>query len=567
MQLRDYQQKLVDQVFDAWGVAAANVLSVAPVRNVLAVAPTGAGKTVIMAAIVKRFAGVVCVCAHRKELIGQISLALNKAEIRHRIIAPDETIREIVSYHVEEHGRSFYDGAAHVAAASVDSVMTDKAKRQHGAFLARVGLWAIDEAHHVLKGNKWGKVAELFPNAYGLGVTATPCRADGKGLGVNASGVFERLIQGPTMRQLIDRGFLCDYRKPDGRIAILCVPGVKREDFRDAVSKATGDFVLTKVREFIDTPQILGDVVSTYQKHAPGRRAIVFACDVKHSGHLAEAFRLAGISAEAVDANTPSSVRRDIIKQFRAGRVLVLINVDLFGEGFDVPACDYVAFARPTESYSLYSQQFGRGARNAEGKTHFIIADHVGNVIRHGGPPDVPRVWTLDGESGSRKTTGEIPQKVCVVCFGPFDAFRRACPHCGHVEPPAERGSPERVAGDLEWLDPAVLSGLLAAVVDVDATDREFQAQAREQRVPQIGQNNFVRARQLDQESQKTLRELIAYWAGLRPDLPIPDAQKLFFYTFGVDVLTAQTLDHKKADALALAVGEKITEAFLYVNN
>ena len=564
MQLRDYQQQLVDQVFDSWGLPAANVLPNGPVRNVLAVAPTGAGKTVIMAAIVKRFAGVVCVCAHRKELIGQISLALNKAEIRHRIIAPDETIREIVSYHVEEHGRSYYDGAAQVAAASVDSVMTDKAKRQHGAFLARVALWAIDEAHHVLKGNKWGKVAELFPNAYGLGVTATPCRADGKGLGVNASGVFERLIQGPTMRQLIDRGFLCDYRKPDGRIAILCVPGVKREDFRDAVSKATGDFVLTKVREFIDTPQILGDVVSTYQKHAPGRRAIVFACDVKHSGHLAEAFRLAGIPAEAVDANTPSSVRRDIIKQFRAGRILVLINVDLFGEGFDVPACDYVAFARPTESYSLYSQQFGRGARNSEGKTHFIIADHVGNVIRHGGPPDVPRVWTLDGESGSRKTTGEIPQKVCVVCFGPFDAFRRKCPHCGHAEPPADRSSPDKVAGDLEWLDPAVLSGLLAAVVDVDANDREFQAQARELRIPQIGQNNFVRARQLDQESQKSLRSLIAYWAGLRPDLPIPDAQKLFFYTFGVDVLTAQTLDHKKADALALAVGEKITEAFNY---
>lgn len=561
MQLRDYQQDLVDQVFDAWGIPAANVLAAAPVRNVLAVAPTGAGKTVIMSAIVKRFGGVVCVCAHRKELIGQISLALNKAEIRHRIIAPDETIREIVSYHVEEHGRSYYDGAAHVAAASVDSVMTDKAKRQHGAFLARVALWAIDEAHHVLKGNKWGKVCELFPNAYGLGVTATPCRADGKGLGVQASGVFERLIQGPTMRQLIDRGYLCDYRKPDGRIAILCVPGVKREDFRDAVSKATGDFVLTKVREFIDTPQILGDVVSTYQKHAPGRRAIVFACDVKHSGHLAEAFRLAGIPAEAVDANTPSSVRRDIIKQFRSGRILVLINVDLFGEGFDVPACDYVAFARPTESYSLYSQQFGRGARNADGKTHFIIADHVGNVIRHGGPPDVPRVWSLDGESGSRKTTGEIPQKVCVVCFGPFEAFRRACPHCGHVEPPAERSAPDKVAGDLEWLDPAVLSGLMAAVVDVDATDREHQAQAREQRIPQIGQNNFVRARQLDQASQRALRDIIAYWAGLYPGLPVPEAQRLFYLTFGVDVLTAQGLDHNKADALAVSIGAKISEA------
>jgi DNA repair protein RadD len=552
MQLRDYQADLVDRVFAAWG----------SVRNVLAVAPTGAGKTVIMSAIVKRDGGAVCVCAHRKELIGQISLALNLSEIRHRIIAPDETIREIVSYHVEEHGRSYYDGAALVAAASVDSIMTEKAKRQHGAFLARVGLWCIDEAHHVLKSNKWGKVAEMFPQARGLGVTATPCRADGKGLGVKASGVFEQLIQGPTMRQLIDRGFLCDYRKPDGRIAILCVPGVRREDFRDAVSKATGDFVLTKVREFIDTPQILGDVVSTYQRHAQGRRAIVFACDVAHSGHLAAAFRAAGITAEAVDANTPSSTRRDIIKQFRAGRTLVLINVDLFGEGFDVPACDYVAFARPTESYSLYSQQFGRGARNAKDKTHFIIADHVGNVIRHGGPPDVPRVWTLDGESGSRKTTGEIPQRVCVACFGPFDAFRRACPHCGHVEPPAERGSPERVSGDLEWLDPSVIAGLMAAAIDVNATDREHEADARERHIPQIGQNNYVRARQADQQSQRVLRDLIAYWAGLRPDLSIADAQRLFFITFGVDVLTAQSLERQKADALAVAVGEKIAEAF-----
>ncbi len=563
MQLRDYQQKLVDQIFDAWGMYANNTLAAAPVRNVLAVAPTGAGKTVIMSAVVRRFGGVACVCAHRKELIGQISLALNKSEIRHRIIAPDDTIREIVSYHVEEHGRSYYDGSATVAAASVDSIMTDKAKRQHGAFLARVGLWLIDEAHHVLKGNKWGKVCEIFPAALGLGVTATPCRADGKGLGVTAGGVFERLIQGPTMRELIDRGFLCDYRDPaTGRIAILCVPGVKREDFRDAVSKATGDFVLSKVREFVDTPQILGDVVGTYQRHAPGRRAIVFACDVKHSGHLAAAFRAAGIAAEAVDANTPSQVRRDIIKQFRSGRVLVLINVDLFGEGFDVPACDYVAFARPTESYSLFSQQFGRGARNAEGKTHFIVADHVGNVIRHGGPPDVPRAWSLEGNASGRSTTGEIPQKACVVCFGPFESYRRQCPHCGHIEPPAERGSPEGVSGDLEWLDPNVIADLMSRAVDLTATDRDHAAEARARFIPQIGQNNFIRGQQLAQQAQKTLREIMAFWAGLYPSTPIPDLQRRFFIQFGVDVLTAQTLDKANTEKLTLAISEAIAEAY-----
>lgn len=550
IQLRDYQQKIVDQVFEAWHVAP-------PAQNVLAVAPTGAGKTVILSAVVNKFGGVVCVCAHRKELISQISLALNKSEIRHRIIAPDDTIREIVAYHVEEHGRSFYDGAAPVAAASVDSIMTDKAKRQHGAFLQRVGLWVMDEAHHVLAGNKWGKVCEMFPTAKGLGVTATPCRADGKGLGRKASGVFDVLIEGPTMRDLINRGFLCDYFRPDGKIAILCVPGVKREDFRDAVSKATGDFVLSKVREFIDTPQILGDVVSTYTKHAAGRRAIVFACDVQHAGHLAAAFNSAGVRAEAVDANTPSQIRRDIIKQFRDGRILVLVNVDLFGEGFDVPACDYVAFARPTESYSLYSQQFGRGARLAKGKEFFIIADHVGNVVRHGGPPDAPRKWTLDGASG-RKTTGEIPQRVCPACTGPFEAYRRACPHCGHIEPPAERSSPEAVSGDLEWLDPSALADLLGSVINVNATRQELEADARARFIPLIGQGGYVRARLEAQENQKVLRDLMAYWAGLRPDLAVPELQRLFFITFGVDVITAQGLDKDKTNALTLRIAENI---------
>lgn len=563
MILRDYQQDLVDKTFNSLGLVAPNVGASAPVQNALVVAPTGGGKTVVMSAIVKRFAGVACVCAHRKELIGQISLALNRAEIAHRIIAPDETIREIVSYHVEEHGRSFYNGSASVAAASVDSIMTDKSKKQHGAFLSRVGLWLMDEAHHVLAGNKWGKVCEMFPGAKGVGVTATPCRADGKGLGRTASGVFDVLIEGPTMRDLISRGYLCDYRTPDGKVAILCVPGVRREDFRDAVSKTTGDFVLSKVREFIDVPQILGDVVKTYQTHAPGRRAIVFACDVEHATHLAAAFRKAGVAAEAVDANTPASVRRDIIKQFRAGRTLVLVNVDLFGEGFDVPACDYVAFARPTESYSLYSQQFGRGARLAEGKTHFVIADHVGNVIRHGGPPDMPRIWTLDGESGTRSKNGLIALKACPACTRPFESYRRACTWCGHVEPPQERSTPDAVAGDLQWLDPRVLSDMMQEAHQLIAMTRgEMEQAARDARIPLIGQAGFIRARQEDQQAQKELRDTIALWAGLRPDLAIPDAQRLFYLTFGVDVLSAQTLDRHKARALTLKIAEVITNAF-----
>jgi hypothetical protein len=148
-----------------------------------------------------------------------------------------------------------------------------------------------------------------------------------------------------------------------------------------------------------------------------------------------------------------------------------------------------------------------------------------------------------------------------VVCFGPFDAFRRACPHCGHVEPPADRSAPDKVAGDLTWLDPQVIADLMAAAVDVNANDRELEARARDLHIPQIGQKNFVRAQQTAIQSQKTLRELIAYWAGLRPDLSIPDAQRLFFITFGVDVLTAQGLDRAGADALAVSIGSKINEA------
>jgi len=160
--------------------------------------PTGGGKTVILARIIRETAGAVCAIAHRRELVSQISLALAREGVRHRVIGPREVVQFCARYHVEETGRSYYDASSAVAVASVDTLVAREADLR--AWASSVRLWVQDEAHHVLTGNKWGLAAAMFPQARGLGVTATPGRADGRGLGRHADGVFDALVSGPGMR-------------------------------------------------------------------------------------------------------------------------------------------------------------------------------------------------------------------------------------------------------------------------------------------------------------------------------------------------------------------------------
>lgn len=524
--LRPYQQELKDSIYRAW--QAGN-------RNVMAVLPTGGGKTVLFGSILREFDRPSIAIAHRQELVGQIALALAREGVRHRVIAPEAVIRNIVAVQMIEYGRSYYDPLAPCAVAGVDTLV----RREPDAWMRSVGLWVIDEGHHILRGNKWGAAAEMLPNAYGLAVTATPCRADGRGLGRHADGLIDVMVEGPAPRWLINNRYLTDYR-------VFCPPS-DVDLARVRVSQATGDFNPAELRTAVHKSHIVGDVVETYLKRARGKLGVTFAVDVEAAHEQAEAYKAAGVPAEVASAKTPDTVRAGILRRFRNRELLQLVNVDLFGEGFDLPALEVVSMARPTMSLSLYMQQFGRALRPLKGKDRAIIIDHVGNVLRHG-LPDAPRVWTLDARErrGSGKGPSVIPIRSCPQCTAAYERILPACPYCGHAPEPAVRSSPQEVDGDPQELDPEVLAALRGEANRIMGAPK----------IPQGLTGPAGRAAyntQLERaRAQVALREAIALWGGWRTaegdDLRV--MQRRFFYTFGVDVMTAQTLGARDAEEL-----------------
>lgn len=397
----------------------------------------------------------------------------------------------------------------------------------------------VHNCHHVLRDNKWGRGCELFPNAYGLGVTATPVRADGKGLGRHADGLMDSMILGPSMRDLIDAGYLTDYRifapKSD-----LDLSAVKVGE--------SGDYVAAQLRAAVHKSHITGDVVDHYLRLAPGKLGVTFAVDIEAATEIAAAFRARGVPAEVVSSKTPDSQRVAILRRFRRREVLQLVNVDLFGEGFDLPAIEVVIMARPTQSYALFCQQFGRALRLLEGKLVALIIDHVGNVFRHG-LPDAARSWSLDRrEKRARGANDAMPTTVCSrtepeVCAQTYERFHPCCPFCGFAPEPVGRSAPEQVDGDLQELDAAVLAAMRGEA------DRVMGAPRIPAGVPAqaVRHNHMERLR-----AQVTLRHVMQMWGGWREALgeSLSMAQRRFYLTFGVDVMTAQTLGAREAGEL-----------------
>lgn len=544
--LRPYQQDIRDDIESRWlGVA-----------NVLAVLPTGAGKTVLFSSILADEPGASCAIAHRQELVSQISLALARNGVRHRIIGQDPVIRMVVRLHMEEVGANYVVPNAKCAVASVNTLTGKKFSESLKPWLPTVKLWVQDEAHHVLRYNQWGRAAAMFPNARGLGVTATPLRADGNGLGRHADGLFDTMVIGPSMRDLITMGFLTEYR-------IFAPPSTFQRD-QVAVSQTTGDFNLDQMRKAVassslvvhDEKQIVGDIVQHYQRIAPGKLGVTFVPDIATAETVAEQFNAAGVPAMAVSSKTPDDERCKILRRFKSRELLQLVNCDLFGEGFDLPAIEVVSMGRPTESYGLYVQQFGRALRLLDGKDRAIIIDHVGNVMRHG-LPDAPREWSLDRRE--RRSSGKSDAQTIRACLNPecgavYERFRDACPYCGTpVPPPAERSRPEFVDGDLFELDPAMLEQMRGAVARVDMTPEAYREQLGRQGVPQIGIMANVKRHIEWQETIGTLREAMAVWAGYERAAGLSDREifRKFYIEHGHDWMTAQTL--KRDDALGLA--------------
>lgn len=538
MQLRDYQQQIEQKIYKAWEHGAVNVG---------VELPTGSGKTVIFTKFLAEFPGDSIVVAHRMELVSQISLMLARRGIHHALIAQKPIIRAIISLHLAELGESFYDVSAKCRVAGVDTLL-----RGHPcstAWMKRVGLIIQDEAHHVLRDNKWGKAASLFPNARGLYPTATPIRADGCGLGRHADGILDTLIMGPPMRQLIDEGYLTDYK--------IYVPPSDL-DLSTVTVSASGDYSPPKLRTAVHKSHITGDVVSHYLRFAAGKLGVTFAVDIAAAIEIATAFKAAGVLAEVISSKTPDFLRYQIMRKFRNREILQLVNVDLLGEGVDVPAIEVISFARPTQSYALYSQQFGRALRPLEGKTHAIIIDHVGNVLRHG-LPDRRRVWSLDRRERKSRTTEQlVPIRACLnpECLAVYERVQRVCPFCGHYPMPAARSAPEYVDGDLLELDNEALARLRGEIDRIDNAPRvPTQLNA-------IIQKSIINKHVDRQHKQHELRNNIALWAGQLKAQSCSDSEiyRRFYYTFGTDVLTAQTLNSKDAESLTLKIKEHFHE-------
>jgi len=385
MQLRPYQQQAISDLRMAYRSGA---------HAPLLVAPTGAGKTIILAAITQAAAARdrrVLILVHRRELIRQTSAKLAHAGVNHGIIA--------AGFQPLDHP---------VQVASVQT-LARRLQQQHW----QPDLIVIDEAHHAIS-NTWANVISYWPDSLLLGVTATPIRQDGRGLGA----MFDRLVLGPSTADLMAAGHLT-------RVKLYAPPQVA--DLTGIRTRA-GDYANDQAAAAMTRPTVTGDAISHYQRIAAGKPAIAFCCNVNHATTVCDAFNTAGISAATLLGNTTD--RDALIARFAGGSLQVLVTVDVVSEGFDCPGAAVAILLRPTQSQGLYLQQVGRVLRPAPGKAAAIILDHVGNVHRHGFPDDY-RDWSLDDRLRTSKVGPPAPSvRTCETCFAVFKP-QPVCPCCG----------------------------------------------------------------------------------------------------------------------------------------
>lgn len=542
--LRPYQQKLEADIFDGWQQKRSDGKEGS--TNVLAVAATGAGKTKVMSSIVKKINDPSVSFAHRQELVSQISLALAEDEIYHNIIAAEPVIRFCINRHIEETGKSFYHAKAPTAAAGVQTII--RRGDDLSQWLNSVRMWNMDEAHHGCPDNSWGKATVMLPNAWGVGFTASPLRADRKPLGRINGGLFDYMVQAPSMRELINAGYLCDYR--------LIAPTLSIDRTQIPVSEATGELNQKELRKEAHRSQIVGDAVQSYLNFVNGKQTIVFVVDIEQATEMASKFNAAGVKSTAVSGKTKDTIRQGAINDFRDKRIQVLINVDLFGEGFDVPGCEVVIMARPTESLGLYIQQFGRALRLMEGKIYGIIIDQVGNYIRHG-LPDSKRTWSLEQDLRGTPRGGRdpdvLPMRRCLSCFHAYESITRFCPNCGFYDEPESRGSPEFVEGDLSEVDPEILAKMRGEITALETGVAKIPYGITDPMIIGAIHKNYKKR----QEALTELRNTIDMWGGIETqvnDRTVNQAYSVFYHKYGVDTVSAQLM--KTADMVKLT--EKI---------
>ena len=413
LQLRPYQER---------GIAAVRAEIARGVRRVLMVLPTGGGKTVVAAAII---AGAVrkqkraLFLAHRRELIDQCYgklLASGLAREHLGTILAGDSAR--------------YRPNAPVQVASVQTLVG----RKHPP----ADLIFVDEAHHTTA-RTYARILESYPGAVVVGLTATPCRGDGRGLG----DAYGALVQVAQFSALAAEGFLI----------VPTVHSTRHPVDLSKIKTTGGDYNLHDLDEALNRRELVGNIVEHWQQRATGRTTVVFAASVAHSKAIAAQFVEAGVRAEHLDGTTDDDERAAILARLASGETSVVTNFGVLTEGWDLPRCKCVVLARPTKSKGLYLQMAGRGLR-PDGDTPALLLDHASCVLAHGFPQD-DQEWSLESK---KKRAGAAPVKTCPGCFAALPTATLVCPECGHVFEAPPREEIDQVDGTLvEVVPPSTL--------------------------------------------------------------------------------------------------------------
>lgn len=415
IELRPYQNGAIENLRNA--IAGGN-------NRVLLQAATGAGKTIIACEMIRRATSKqkrVVFIAHRKEIINQTSDKLELFNIEHGVIMANHS-------RVNNHP---------VQVASIQT-LTRRNK-------PKADLVIIDECHLSVS-DSFKKIIDHYHGATIIGLTATPIRLDGKGLGE----IYSDIIQVVPMAQLIEEGHLV---KP--RVFAPFVPDLK------GVKTSKGDYDATQTAKLMDKKEITADIVMHWLSATQDRKTIVFASSVEHSKNIVAEFQHAGISAKHLDANTPANIRDQTLNEWRDGKFTVLSNMGLFIEGLDVPDAACCILARPTKSLTIYLQAVGRIMRPAIGKTDCIILDCAGLTYEHGFVDDA-RHWTLNGKVKRAKDDAPAVH-ICENCFAAYSKAQHPneCPECG-FETPVERRETKHTDVDMVELTPSIVANLRA---------------------------------------------------------------------------------------------------------
>ena len=350
IKLFDYQEDMKERIEKAMRLH----------RSVMAQMPTGTGKTYLLTAVIDSFVShnpmeKVWIVAHRRELVSQI----------------DETVRKFHSYSASNTSSLL----SSVKAMSIQWLM-----RHYDEIEEEPGMIVIDEAHHALA-KTYKEMWERFPKATFLGLTATPCRLNGKGF----TDLFDVLVQSWSVPEFISKGRLATYDfvsiKSDGVTQRLIDSLQKRG--------ADGDYQNKEMDMLLNKKPSIERLYRSLEEYGKDRKGIVYAINISHAQKITKLYQEHGVKAIAIDSKTPATERQQDIEAFKKGDIQVLVNVDIFSEGFDCPDVEFVQLARPTLSLAKYLQMVGRGLRVAKGKKNCVIIDNVGLYRVFGLPSQV----------------------------------------------------------------------------------------------------------------------------------------------------------------------------------